>query len=108
MVVYCVARKQVPKLSNAVGSVLISIGVATAMYGGAPTGESKGTLFYWSIGVTILLSTLVTGALTGLQQEILFQKYGKHPDEVCYYNYILINLIKTIQHIWSDKTDEKR
>ncbi|RVE55175.1 hypothetical protein evm_000073 [Chilo suppressalis] len=89
MIVYCIARKKSPKLSNAIGSVLISIGVALAMFGGAPTTENKGTFFYWCIGVTILLSTLVTGALTGLRQETLFRIYGKHPDEMMFYTHAI-------------------
>lgn len=83
MLVYCCVKKQYPKLNNAVGSILISIGVALAMYGGAPTDEeNKGTFLYWCIGVTILLATLITGAFTGIQQERLYSKYGKHPNEV--------------------------
>lgn len=70
-------------MSNAAGSVLITVGVSLAMYGGATIAEqNEGEFLYWCIGVAILLSTLVTGAFTGLQQEILYSKYGKHPEEV--------------------------
>ncbi|CAH0600806.1 unnamed protein product [Chrysodeixis includens] len=90
MLVYCCVKKQLPKLNNAVGSVLISIGVALAMYGGAPTDEeNKGTFLYWCIGVTILLATLITGAFTGIQQERLYSKYGKHPNEMLFYTHAL-------------------
>lgn len=77
-----------------IGSILISIGVALAMYGGAPASEQKGVFLYWCLGVTILLATLITGAFTGLQQERLYSIYGKHPNEVrtkfhytVFYNY---------------------
>ncbi|CAG9109848.1 unnamed protein product [Plutella xylostella] len=84
------AKKQAPKLSSAVGSLLISVGVLLAMYGGATVAEQqKGTFFYWCIGVGILLTTLVTGAYTGLQQELLYTKYGKHPDEMMFYTYAI-------------------
>ncbi|XP_059060350.1 UDP-xylose and UDP-N-acetylglucosamine transporter-like [Achroia grisella] len=89
MLVYCCVKKQYPKMTKAIGSVLISIGVALAMYGGAPTVESKGKFIYWCIGVAILLSTLITGAFTGLQQEMLYSKYGKHPDEMLFYTHAI-------------------
>ncbi|KAJ0180937.1 hypothetical protein K1T71_003022 [Dendrolimus kikuchii] len=90
MLVYCYAKNQRPKFNKAVGSILISIGVALAMYGGAPTDDkNKGQFIYWSIGVTILLTTLFTGAFTGLQQELLYSKYGKHPDEMLFYTHAI-------------------
>lgn len=82
MLVYCYAKKQWPTLYKALGSVLITVGVALAMYGGAATVQNEGEFLYWCIGVTILLTSLFTGAFTGLQQEILYTKYGKHPNEV--------------------------
>lgn len=83
MLVYCYVKQQTPKVNKAIGSILISIGVALAMYGGAPVNsEQKGIFLYWCIGVTILLVTLITGAFTGLQQERLYSMYGKHPNEV--------------------------
>ncbi|CAH1643711.1 unnamed protein product [Spodoptera littoralis] len=90
MLVYCCVKKQLPKLNNAIGSILISAGVALAMYGGAPTDEeNKGTFLYWCIGVTILLVTLITGAFTGLQQERLYSRYGKHPNEMLFYTHAI-------------------
>lgn len=100
LLVYCLIKKQKPKLNKTVGSILISFGVALAMYGGAPPTEQKGKLIYWCIGVTILLSTLITGAFTGLQQEILYTKYGKHPDEVKFANcffFFIYNFVVEIQ-----------
>ncbi|KOB66750.1 UDP-xylose and UDP-N-acetylglucosamine transporter, partial [Operophtera brumata] len=72
MLVYCYAKKQYPRPNNAIGSILITIGVAVAMYGGAPTEQSKGQFLWWCAGVSVLLATLFTGALTGLQQESLY------------------------------------
>lgn len=86
MLVSWYAKKKPPHVNKALGSLLISIGVALAMYGGAKIAQNdEGTFFYWSIGVAILLLTLFTGAFTGLQQEMLYAKYGKHPDEVALY-----------------------
>lgn len=90
MLVYCYVKQQAPKLNNAIGSVLITVGIALAMYGGAPTGEeNKGTFVYWCIGVTILLTTLITGAFTGVQQERLYSQYGKHHNEMLFYTHAL-------------------
>lgn len=90
MLVYCYHKNQRPKLNKILGSILISIGVALAMYGGAPTADqNEGHLIYWCIGVTILLATLFTGAYTGLQQEMLYSKYGKHPDEMLFYTHAI-------------------
>ncbi|CAB3221643.1 unnamed protein product [Arctia plantaginis] len=90
MLVYCCVKRQKPKLNNAIGSVLISVGVTLAMYGGAPTNEeNKGTFLYWCIGVTILWTTLFTGVFAGLQQERLYSQYGKHPDEMLFYTHAI-------------------
>ncbi|XP_049886264.1 UDP-xylose and UDP-N-acetylglucosamine transporter-like [Pectinophora gossypiella] len=90
MIVSWIAKKQAPKITKCIGSALISMGVALAMYGGATIAEqNEGEFMYWCIGVVILLSTLFLGALTGLQQEILFAKYGKHPEEMLFYTYAL-------------------
>ncbi|KAJ2946668.1 hypothetical protein O0L34_g12727 [Tuta absoluta] len=90
MIVYWVAKKQRPKLTKCIGSLLITVGVAIAMYGGASLVEqNKGEFLYWCIGVAILLSTLFLGAIMGLQQESLFAKYGKHSEEMMFYTYAL-------------------
>ncbi|CAG4927051.1 unnamed protein product [Colias eurytheme] len=82
-------KKRVPKLNSILGSIIISIGVATAMYGGASIVEEKGEFLPWCIGVFILLATLFTGALTGLQQEMLYAKYGKYPQEMLFYTHAI-------------------
>lgn len=83
-------KKRSPKLNNALGSILISIGVATAMYGGMTVIEqTDGQFMYWCIGVSILIFTLFLGAFTGLQQEILYSKFGKHPEEMMFYTHAL-------------------
>ncbi|XP_028158280.1 UDP-xylose and UDP-N-acetylglucosamine transporter-like [Ostrinia furnacalis] len=89
MLVYCIVKKQSPRVSNAIGSVLISVGVVLATYGGAPDDRNDGIFLYWCIGVAILVTTLITGAFTGLQQEILYAKYGKHPSEMMFFTHAL-------------------
>ncbi|XP_072935289.1 UDP-xylose and UDP-N-acetylglucosamine transporter-like [Epargyreus clarus] len=90
MLVSWYAKQRRPKVNSIIGSVLISIGVALAMYGGATVVDDiKGKFIYWCLGVVILLSTLFTGAFTGHQQEILYAKYGKHPEEMLFYTHAL-------------------
>ncbi|KPJ14556.1 UDP-xylose and UDP-N-acetylglucosamine transporter [Papilio machaon] len=84
------AKSRVPKVTSIIGSLLISMGVALAMYGGATVvEEDKGSFIYWCFGVVILLSTLILGAFTGLQQEILYSNYGKHPDEMLFFTHCI-------------------
>ncbi|CAH2242423.1 jg20426 [Pararge aegeria aegeria] len=90
MLVSWYAKKQRPRTKALIGSVIISIGVSLAMYGGATVVEErKGNYLHWCLGVTILLIMLIVGALTGLQQEILFRKFGKHPEEMLFYTHML-------------------
>ncbi|XP_034841256.1 UDP-xylose and UDP-N-acetylglucosamine transporter-like [Maniola hyperantus] len=90
MLVSWYAKKQRPRKTALIGSVIISIGVSLAMYGGAAVVEErKGNFLHWCLGVTILLTMLIVGALTGLQQEILFKKFGKHPEEMLFYTHML-------------------
>ncbi|XP_023946708.2 UDP-xylose and UDP-N-acetylglucosamine transporter [Bicyclus anynana] len=90
MLVSWYAKKQRPRTTALIGSVIISIGVALAMYGGATVVEQrKGNFLQWCLGVTILLAMLIVGALTGLQQEVLFRKFGKHPVEMLFYTHMV-------------------
>ncbi|XP_013144602.1 PREDICTED: UDP-xylose and UDP-N-acetylglucosamine transporter-like [Papilio polytes] len=89
MLVSWYAKNRVPKLTAIIGSILISMGVALAMYGGATVVENNGTFIHWCFGIVILLSTLILGAFTGLQQEILYSSYGKHPDEMLFFTHCI-------------------
>ncbi|KAL0266261.1 UNVERIFIED_CONTAM: hypothetical protein PYX00_008854 [Menopon gallinae] len=55
---------------------------------GPPTTPQE-DFFWWSIGVCLLTFALFLSARTGIYQEVLFQKYGKHPREVLYYIHLL-------------------
>lgn len=54
-----------------------------------PPSTPQEDLFWWSIGVCLLTLALFLSARTGIYQEVLFQKYGKHPREVLYYTHLL-------------------
>ena len=85
MLVSWYAKNRRPRANAMIGSVIISIGVALAMYGGSTIVENThGKFTHWCLGVIILLTMLFIGAFVGLQQEMLFTKYGKHPEEVIF------------------------
>lgn len=45
--------------------------------------------FWWSLGITLLTVALFISARMGLYQEVLYKRYGKHPDEALYYTHLL-------------------
>lgn len=86
MLVSWYVKQQRPRTNAIIGSCIITVGVTLATYGGSTVfEENKGTFTQWCLGVAILLIMLIVGALTGLQQEMLFRKYGKNPQEVTSY-----------------------
>lgn len=42
-------------------------------------------LFWWIFGITLLTIALFLSARMGLYQEVLYQRFGKHPKEALYY-----------------------
>ncbi|CAK1548096.1 unnamed protein product [Leptosia nina] len=82
-------KNRVPKVNSILGSIIISCGVAIAMYGGAKVVEEEIKFLHWCAGVLILLATLITGAFTGLQQERLYSEYGKCPEEMLFYTHAI-------------------
>ncbi|XP_047525964.1 UDP-xylose and UDP-N-acetylglucosamine transporter-like [Pieris napi] len=89
MLVAWFVKNRVPKVNAIIGSVIISSGVTIAMYGGAKIIEEETKFLHWCIGVVILLTTLITGAFTGLQQERLYATYGKFPEEMLFYTHAI-------------------
>jgi UDP-xylose/UDP-N-acetylglucosamine transporter B4 len=45
--------------------------------------------FWWTMGITLLTVALFISARMGLYQEVLYKRYGKHPDEALYYTHLL-------------------
>lgn len=41
--------------------------------------------FWWTLGIALLTAALFISARMGLYQEVLYQRYGKHPKEALYY-----------------------
>ena len=46
-------------------------------------------LFWWFVGITLLLISLLVAAILGVYQEKLFRKHGKHPDEALFFTHAL-------------------
>ncbi|VVC98279.1 unnamed protein product [Leptidea sinapis] len=71
MLVSWYVKRKKPKLNSLIGSIIITFGVFIATYGDATIIEKRqGKFFQWCMGVILLLMTLISGAFTGLQQEI--------------------------------------
>jgi solute carrier family 35 (UDP-xylose/UDP-N-acetylglucosamine transporter), member B4 len=45
--------------------------------------------FWWTLGITLLTVALFISARMGLYQEVLYQRYGKYPDEALFYTHLL-------------------
>lgn len=43
------------------------------------------TFFWWTLGISLLTIALFISARMGLYQEVLYNRYGKHPQEALYY-----------------------
>lgn len=54
-----------------------------------PSYEGVGVLFWWSIGILLMTSSLFLSARIGIFQEALTIKYGKHPHEMLFFTHIL-------------------
>ncbi|KAK0090928.1 hypothetical protein PV326_003989 [Microctonus aethiopoides] len=47
------------------------------------------TFFWWILGISLLTIALFISARMGLYQEVLYNRYGKHPQEALYYTHLL-------------------
>ncbi|XP_041974665.1 UDP-xylose and UDP-N-acetylglucosamine transporter-like [Aricia agestis] len=89
LVSWCVKRKA-PRINAIIGSIVTTVGVVLATYGGASIVEKQTDIYWeWCLGVALLLVMLFVGALTGLQQEILFAKFGRHTQEMLFFTHAL-------------------
>lgn len=41
--------------------------------------------FWWTLGITLLTVALFLSARMGIYQEVLYKRYGKHPNEALFY-----------------------
>lgn len=47
--------------------------------------EEADNFFWWLIGIVLLTFALLLSARMGIYQELMYARYGKHPDEALYY-----------------------
>jgi solute carrier family 35 (UDP-xylose/UDP-N-acetylglucosamine transporter), member B4 len=79
--------------------VLITIGIVicTIASGSSLKKESEKTeasdgvnaLAWLSVGIALLTAALFLSARMGIYQEVLYKKYGKHPDEALFFTHLL-------------------
>ncbi|EDW58589.1 UDP-xylose and UDP-N-acetylglucosamine transporter [Drosophila virilis] len=46
-------------------------------------------LFWWSVGIALLSIALLVTAYMGIYQEVIYKRYGKHPNEALFYTHML-------------------
>lgn len=80
-----------------VGMITMGIAICTIMSGkevkstatrGPPTTHVE-DLFWWSVGIFLLIFALFVSARLGIYQEVLYTKHGKHPREAMFYTHLL-------------------
>lgn len=52
-------------------------------------GSAFSVFFWWTLGIALLTVALFISARMGLYQEVLYKRYGKHPDEALFYTHLL-------------------
>ncbi|EDW05989.1 uncharacterized protein Dmoj_GI16380 [Drosophila mojavensis] len=45
--------------------------------------------FWWSVGIALLTIALLVTAYMGIYQEVIYKRYGKHPNEALFYTHML-------------------
>ncbi|EDW86378.1 uncharacterized protein Dwil_GK15384 [Drosophila willistoni] len=45
--------------------------------------------FWWSVGIALLTIALLVTAYMGIYQEVIYSKYGKHPNEALFFTHML-------------------
>jgi len=83
-------------LQQILAVVLITLGIILSTYASSQSlnkhikiNETKPDLFWWIIGIGMLIFALLVSALMGIYQETLYAKYGKYPEEALFYSHLL-------------------
>ncbi|KAL7743926.1 hypothetical protein ACLKA6_003148 [Drosophila palustris] len=50
---------------------------------------SYSDFFWWCVGIALLAIALLVTAYMGIYQEVIFKRYGKHPNEALFYTHML-------------------
>jgi solute carrier family 35 (UDP-xylose/UDP-N-acetylglucosamine transporter), member B4 len=54
-----------------------------------PDTSGFSVFFWWALGISLLTVALFVSARMGIYQEVLYKRYGKHPDEALFYTHLL-------------------
>lgn len=72
------------------GVVICTIATGQEMSGNKDeVADVDNSLFWWLIGVLILILALFASSLLGIYQERLYKKYGKHPNEALFFTHLI-------------------
>ncbi|XP_052213649.1 UDP-xylose and UDP-N-acetylglucosamine transporter-like [Dreissena polymorpha] len=88
-----ILKKSYP-LAKYLSVIMITLGICLCTYASAtfehPDEKDKlFDLYSYSMGVALLVFSLVMTARMGLYQESVYQQHGKHPNESLFYNHAL-------------------
>jgi solute carrier family 35 (UDP-xylose/UDP-N-acetylglucosamine transporter), member B4 len=77
--------------SKYVSVLMITIGILVCTLAShyEVKNEEENSTIWWIFGVLLMTCSLLLAARMGLFQEMLFKKYGKHPEEALFYTHIL-------------------
>ncbi|XP_062141179.1 UDP-xylose and UDP-N-acetylglucosamine transporter [Drosophila sulfurigaster albostrigata] len=50
---------------------------------------SYSDFFWWSVGIALLTIALLVTAYMGIYQEVIYKRYGKHPNEALFFTHML-------------------
>ncbi|KAH8387053.1 hypothetical protein KR093_004407, partial [Drosophila rubida] len=50
---------------------------------------SYSDFFWWGVGIALLTIALLVTAYMGIYQEVIYKRYGKHPNEALFYTHML-------------------
>ncbi|XP_017083266.2 UDP-xylose and UDP-N-acetylglucosamine transporter [Drosophila eugracilis] len=84
------------RLSQYISVVMISVGIFICTYFSSPdlgdkenTNSTESDIFWWLVGVLLLVVALFVSSYMGVTQELLYRRHGKCAREALYYTHLL-------------------
>ncbi|KAH8313218.1 hypothetical protein KR067_002003 [Drosophila pandora] len=83
------------RISQYIAVVMISVGIFICTYfssrdvAGKREHSTEGDVFWWLVGVVLLVVALFISSYMGITQELLYRKHGKCAREALYYTHLL-------------------
>lgn len=100
MIMGIIILKKQYDFSKYLSVFMITVGIITCTIVSGSSVESTQTnphadksgfsvFFWWTLGITLLTVALFISARMGIYQEVLYKRYGKHPDEALFYTHLM-------------------